>query len=74
LVKTGIKNFEEGYGHICEKVTEAELNHFIEKYKGQYTVQKMCEVLTISRSSYYNSLKKTMSKRGQRNQELTKEI
>ena len=26
--------------HIREKVTEAELNHFIEKYKEQYSVQK----------------------------------
>jgi len=34
----------------------------------------MCEVLTIPRSSYYNSFKKTVSNREQENQELTKEI
>ena len=55
-------------------MTEAELNHFIEKYKEQYSVQKMCEVLTIPRSSYYHSFKKTVSNREQENQKLTKEI
>ncbi|WP_454871082.1 IS3 family transposase [Priestia megaterium] len=65
---------KKGYGHIREKITEAELNPFIEKYKEQYTVQKMYEVLTIPRSSYYNSFKKTVSNREQENQELTKEI
>ncbi|AYE53405.1 IS3 family transposase (plasmid) [Priestia megaterium NCT-2] len=34
----------------------------------------MCEVLTIPRSSYYHSFKKTVSNREQENQELTKEI
>ncbi|WP_108745578.1 IS3 family transposase [Priestia filamentosa] len=65
---------KKGYGHIREKVTEAELKHFIETYKEQYTVRKMCEVLTIPRSSHYNSFKKTVSNREQENQELTKEI
>ncbi|MFU7590451.1 IS3 family transposase [Priestia sp. RMT2NF4] len=65
---------KKGYGHIREKVTEAELNHFIEKYKEQYSVQEMCEVLTIPRSSYYHSLKKTVSNREQENWKLTKEI
>ncbi|WP_124050840.1 IS3 family transposase [Priestia endophytica] len=65
---------KKGYGHIREKVTETELNHFIKKHKGQYSVQKMCEVLTIPRSSYYSSFKKTVSKREQENQEITKEI
>ncbi|TJZ36566.1 IS3 family transposase [Priestia megaterium] len=65
---------KKGYGHIREKVTEAELNHFIEKYKEQYSVQKMCEVLTIPRSSYYHSFKKTVSNREQENRKLTKEI
>ncbi|MCT9853055.1 IS3 family transposase, partial [Priestia megaterium] len=65
---------KKGYGHIREKVTEAELNHFIDTYKEQYSVQKMCEVLTIPRSSYYHSFKKTVSNREQENQKLTKEI
>lgn len=52
---------------------EAKLNQFIEKYKGQYSVQKMCYVLTIPRSSYYHSFKKTRSNREQENQKLTKE-
>ncbi|WP_081356457.1 IS3 family transposase [Priestia aryabhattai] len=34
----------------------------------------MCEVLTIPRSSYYHSFKKTVSNREQENQKLTKEI
>lgn len=55
-------------------MTEAELNQFIETYNGQYNVQKMCEVLTIPRSSYYHSFKKTVSNREQENQKLTKEI
>lgn len=55
-------------------MTEAELNYFTETYKGQYSVQKMCEVLTIPRSSYYHSFKKTVSNREQENQKLTKEI
>ncbi len=73
-VKTGGRNPKKGYGHIREKVTEAELTHFIEEHKDQYPVQKMCEVLAVPRSSYYDSLEKTMSKREHENQELTKEI
>ena len=46
-----------------QKVTEAELNHFIETYKEQYSVQQMCEILTIPRSSCYPSFKKTVSNR-----------
>ncbi|MGE7219232.1 hypothetical protein ACQKJC_22375 [Priestia koreensis] len=34
-------SLEEGYDHIHEKVTKADLNHFIKKYKAQYSVQKM---------------------------------
>lgn len=34
----------------------------------------MCEVLTIPRSSYYHSFKKTVSNREQENRKLTKEI
>jgi putative transposase len=75
-VKTGSRNPKKGYGHIRKKVTEAELNHFIEEHKDQYPVQKMCEVLAVPRSSYcyYDSLEKTVSKREQENQEITKEI
>lgn len=46
-IKTKTRNPKKGYGHIRKKVIETELNHFIEKYKGQYSVQKMCEVPTI---------------------------
>jgi putative transposase len=65
---------KKGYGHIREKVTEAELNYFIKEHKDQYPVQKMCEVMAVPRSSCYDSPEKTMSKREMENQELPKEI
>ncbi|UAT29134.1 IS3 family transposase [Bacillus badius] len=73
-LKQEVENLKKGYGHIREKVTEAELNDFIEEHKDQYSIQKMCEVLAVPRSSYYDSLEKTTSKRAIENRELTKEI
>ncbi|MFE4124241.1 IS3 family transposase [Priestia sp. YIM B13486] len=59
---------------MYQKVTEVELNHFIVEHKGGYPVQKICEVPAVPRSRYYQPFEKTVSKREQEKQELTKEI
>src|SRR5699024_12515015 len=39
-----------------------------------HTIQTMCDVLDVPRSTYYQSLDKTISNRDQENQKLTKRI
>src|SRR5699024_7340052 len=47
---------------------------FIHDQKENHSIQTMCEVLEVPRSTYYQSLNKTISNREQENNELTKEI
>jgi len=61
-------------GHIRKKVKDTEITNFINSQKNNYTVQIMCEILNIPRSTYYLSLNKTMSDRERENNELTEQI
>ena len=46
----------------------------IEDLQDQHTVQTMCEVLDVSKSSYYQSSHKAESKREKTNNQLKKRI
>src|SRR5690625_1151162 len=65
---------KKSYGHIRKKVNDAEITDFIHDQKDNYPVQTMCEVLEVPRSTFYQSLNKTISNRERENNELTKEI
>ncbi|MBM7108600.1 hypothetical protein SAM19_01984 [Brevibacillus laterosporus] len=52
----------------------AELNQFIEANREKYSVQTMCEVLNLSRSTYYQFQKKEPSPRHKENQLITKRM
>ncbi|AYK05658.1 IS3 family transposase [Brevibacillus laterosporus] len=65
---------KKGYGHIREKVEIAELNQFIAANREKYSVQTMCEVLNLSRSTYYQFQKKEHSPRHKENQLITKRM
>lgn len=60
--------------HIREKITDTELTDFMEVHKKHYSVQMMCDVLAVPRSTYYHSLQKTESTRERENQAITKKI
>src|SRR5699024_482791 len=62
------------YGHISQKVNDAEITDFIDQQKEIFPVQTMCDVLDVPRSTYYQSLNKTVSNRERENTELTKRI
>ncbi len=47
---------------------------FIDKHRGEFPVQRMCEVLGVSASGYYGWRNRPMSARAQENQKLTVEI
>ena len=59
---------------IRKKVRETEIYDFIHDQKNNYSVQTMCDVLDVPRSTYYDSQDKTIFKREQENIELTEEI
>lgn len=46
------------------------MTQFIDQEKDNHTVQTMCEVLDVPRSTYYKSLNKTVSNHNQENQRL----
>src|SRR5699024_2262560 len=62
---------KKSYGHIRKKVNDAEITEFIDQQKESYSIQTMCDVLDVPRSTYYKSLDKTISNRYQENHELT---
>ncbi|MBY0594977.1 IS3 family transposase, partial [Bacillus bingmayongensis] len=66
--------FKKGYGHIRKKIKDTELHQFIDYQKETYSVHMMCQTLRIARSSYYQSQRKTGSKRSRENKELTQKI
>jgi putative transposase len=47
---------------------------FIKEHVSEFRVVKMCEVLQVSKSGYYDWLNRPQSNQSQRRQELTKEI
>nr|WP_205001934.1 IS3 family transposase [Scopulibacillus daqui] len=65
---------KKGYGHIRKKVSRNELVSVIDQHKNQYSIQTLCKILKIPRSTYYRSLQHVESNRDQENKELTKKI
>lgn len=59
---------------FAKKVDDTEITDFIEDHKGNHSIQTMCNVLDMPRSTYYQSRDKTISKREQENNELTEKI
>ena len=59
---------------FAKKVDDAEITDFIHNQKDNYPIQTMCDVLELSRSTYYDSLDKTLSNSEQGNKELTTKI
>jgi putative transposase len=47
---------------------------FIQEHEDKFRVVKMCEVLGVSKSGYYEWLKRPLSERAIRSEELTKEV
>src|SRR5699024_12462068 len=62
------------YSHIRKKVTDDEVISLIDQENDQYPVHTLCEVLEVPRSTYYQSLTKTVSNRDKENQQLTNRI
>nr|WP_157065250.1 IS3 family transposase [Amphibacillus sediminis] len=65
---------KKGYGHIREKVNDTNVIEIINQEKEHYPVHTLCDVLGVPRSTYYQSLTTSISKRKLENQQLTKEI
>ncbi|PRY09892.1 transposase-like protein, partial [Pontibacter ummariensis] len=59
---------KKGHQHLLQG--RREIYRFIACQSSRFPVDKMCEVLKVSRSGYYSSLKGTVSKRAKENQEL----
>src|SRR5699024_936590 len=59
---------------ILKKVTDDEVISIIDQENDQYPVHTLCEVLEVPRSTYYQSLTKTVSNRDKENQQLTNRI
>jgi putative transposase len=57
-------------GHIREKVSLTELSDVIDKNKDQYPIQRLCDVLDVPRSTYYQASQKKESNRERENREL----
>src|SRR5699024_6417362 len=51
-----------------------EITDFIDQQKENHPVHTLCDVLNVPRSTYYQSLNKTISNRERENNELTNEI
>src|SRR5690625_342275 len=55
-------------------VNDAEITAFINDQKDNHPIRTMCDVLDVPRSTYYQSLNKTISNRERENNKLTKRI
>ncbi|MCT2536221.1 IS3 family transposase [Aquibacillus koreensis] len=66
--------FKKGYGHIREEVTLAELTTVIDAHKDDHSVKQMCDVLGVSKSTYYQTKKHVESNRDRENREITERI
>ncbi|HLR92868.1 MAG TPA: IS3 family transposase, partial [Atopostipes sp.] len=62
------------YGHIRKKVADTEIIDFITFQQENHSIQSMCEVLEVPRSSYYAAQNRTISNRVIENNELTERI
>ncbi|WP_418222801.1 IS3 family transposase [Clostridium isatidis] len=63
---------KKGHGHIRKEVTS--IFEFINDHKEEHDITLMCEVLKVSRSSFYKYLNKTESKRSVENKMYEEEI
>src|SRR5699024_12375433 len=68
------RKIKKNTGHISKKVTDDEIISLIDQENDQYPVHTLCEVLEVPRSTYYQSLTKTVSNRDKENQQLTNRI
>src|SRR5690625_3014300 len=59
---------------FAKKIDDAAITDFIHNQKENYPIQTMCDTLDVPRSTYYQSLDKTISNREKENNELTKKI
>ncbi|MDC3422016.1 IS3 family transposase [Aquibacillus koreensis] len=66
--------FKKGYGHIREEVTLAEITTVIDAHKDDHSVKQMCDVLGVSKSTYYQTKKHVESNRDRENREITERI
>ena len=65
---------KKGYDHIREKVTQSELCQFIDQHHQEHDIKQLCEVLSVPRSTYYQSKHQTESKWKRENQQLLERI
>ncbi|MCU7210212.1 IS3 family transposase [Turicibacter sp. 1E2] len=66
--------FKKGYDHIREKVSQSELCQFINQHHQEHDIKQLCEVLSVPRSTYYQSKHQTESKWERENQKLLERI
>ncbi|MDB8563350.1 IS3 family transposase [Turicibacter sanguinis] len=68
------ENLKKGYDHIREKVTQSELCQFIDQHHQEHDIKQLCEVLSVPRSTYYQSKHQTESKWKRENHQLLERI
>ncbi|QJS18098.1 IS3 family transposase [Turicibacter sanguinis] len=65
---------KKGYDHIREKVTQSELCQFIDQHHQEHDIKQLCEVLSVPRSTYYQSKHQIESKWKRENHQLLERI
>ncbi|MGG3804293.1 IS3 family transposase [Metabacillus fastidiosus] len=73
-LKQEVEIFKKGYDHIREKVTDQEVINHIHVEKAHYSIQMMCRVLKIPKSTYYQAANKKPSVYQLENEQLTTRI
>ncbi|WP_278474620.1 IS3 family transposase [Turicibacter sanguinis] len=68
------ENLKKGYDHIREKVTQSELCQFIYQHHQEHDIKQLCEVLSVPRSTYYQSKHQIESKWKRENHQLLERI
>ena len=59
---------------IEEGLKAAEVERNLAEHRSQYGVEEMCRILSVSRSGFYNRLKRGKSQREQENEDLIRHI
>ncbi|QXM05129.1 IS3 family transposase [Crassaminicella indica] len=65
---------KKGYHHIRQSINDDQLFKVITEQSDKHSIQAMCKILEVSRSSYYNALCHTPSNRELENKELKETI
>ncbi|MGG3806420.1 IS3 family transposase [Metabacillus fastidiosus] len=73
-LKQEVEIFKKGYDHIREKVTDQEVINHIHVEKAHYSIQMMCRVLKVPKSTYYQAANKKPSVYQLENEQLTTRI